>query len=174
MNKLITSLFFIVSFLSQSCSSFASPDITPYTDTESASLFKQLIQNNEKTFRFLSVNNDYQFKAILEGTSKGNGTILIHNLLIRTFDQHDDGIVYKNNVLSVTTKDITGNNIKEIILNGIVAYTGEKETDPVEYEPLTYIFSLNCKTGEFETIYSYGNYSPVLSNKAAPPLDCHK
>jgi len=175
MNKLITSLFFAVSFLSQSCSSFASPepDIMPYTDTETNSLFGKLIQNNNPAFRLFSVNDDYHFKAKLEGTSKGNGTILVHNLLIRIFDQHDDGVIYKNNLLNITTKDLTGNHIKEIILNGIVAYTGEKETDPVEYEALTYIFSLNCETGIFEAIYSYGNYSPVLSNKSAPPLICH-
>ena len=174
MNKLMTSLFFSASFLSQSSASFASPNVTLYKNSESNSLFEQLIQSNKPTFRLLSLNDNVSFKTKLEGTKKGNGTILIHNLLIRIFDQHDDGIIYKNETLSITTKDVTGNNIKEIILNGIVAYTGEKETDPIEYEPLTYIFSLNCKTGVLETIYSYGNYSPILSNKTAPPLSCHK
>ncbi len=174
MNKLMTSLFLNASLLSHSSFSFASTDITPYKNAESKSLFGRLIQNNKPAFRFLSLNENHQFKARLEGTTKGNGTILIHNLLIRIFDQHDDGIIYKNGTLSLTTKDVTGNNIKEIILNGIVVYTGEKEADPVEYEALTYIYSLNCKTGVFETIYHYGNYSPVLSDKAAPPLICRK
>jgi len=170
MAAIIQTTLFIMSILfSLSCSS---SETLSYNSTMRP-LFSELIKTEGYAIRNFSIGQNYQFQARLEGTSKGNGTIMIHNLLIRIFDQHDDGVIYDNYLLSIDTKDLTGDNIREIIISGVVTYTGDTETDAVEYEALTYIYSLNCKTGLFEIIYSHGDFSPILSNKASKPISCH-
>lgn len=107
-----------------------------------------------------------------DATSKGNGTINLNGLLVRVFDQHDDGIVYENNFLEMETKDLNNDNIKEIIFTGIIKHTGEKESDPVSYEPIVNIYQLNCSTGIFDLFYNSNSYLIELSDAQKTPIKC--
>lgn len=81
---------------------------------------------------------------------------------LRIFDQHDDGIVYENNALSIDLKDLNGNGFNELIITGILKYTGDKETDPASYSPFTQIFTYDCNSGFFTSLYKTGDYSIEL------------
>jgi len=105
----------------------------------------------------LKLNNDLQFNVILGGTSRGNGTLKIHNLNLRIFDQHDDGVVYEGDVLNVDFKDLNDDKLNEIIITGILKYAGDNESDPVNYESFAQIFSFDCKLDFFISLYKTGH-----------------
>ena len=156
-------------FFTTACSS----PTTEFNKSELDILFKQLTINNETTHRTLTLSNNISLTAELEGTSKGNGTLKIHNLFIRAFDQHDDGSVYVNSLINIDLSDITDDGIKEILISGIIKYTGENENDPASYEALDIIYKLDCKSGYFKKLYQAGSYSIELAAPDTQPINCN-
>jgi len=140
--------------------------------TQTFTLFNDLVSWDAQTRRVIKLSPDLSFPVILVGTSKGNGTLKIHNLNLRVFDQNDDGVVYENSRLNIGLQDINGDMIKELILSGIVRHTGDSESDPDSYEAIIRIYSFSCKTGLFNILYQAGSFSPELPAQATKPRQC--
>ncbi len=135
-------------------------------------LFTQLINNNSQTQRILKLGNNLQFNVTLDGTPKGNGTLKIHNLNLRIFDQHDDGLVYEGGLLKIDFKDFNNDKLNEIIITGILKYTGDNESDLARYEEFIQIFNFDCKAGLFVSLYKTGSYSIELPSANVSPVIC--
>ena len=135
-------------------------------------LFQQLVNKSSQVNRSVALNKRFKFVSQLEGTSKGNGTLTIHNLNLRLYDQHDDGVVYEGGSLRFDLKDLTGNGINELIVTGILKYTGETETDPVSFDSFTQIFTFDCQSGLFISLYKTGDFSIELPMKTIPGRKC--
>ncbi len=136
-------------------------------------LFGQLANNNDHTQKIVELNKHLRFITTLEGTTKGNGTLKIHNLNLRLFDQHDDGIVYEGGSLKFDLKDLNENKRKELIITGIIKYTGDDESGPSTYKPLTLIYTYDCKAGIFKNMYKNSEYSIELAVEKVEPLKCN-
>ncbi len=164
----------VIGFIVLAVSTFAcsAPGDKIFVNSSSGELFTQLVNNNSQAQRTLKLNNNLQFNVILEGTSKGNGTLKIHNLNLRIFDQHDDGVVYEGDVLKVDFKDLNDDKLNEIIITGILKYTGDDESDSVNYESFAQIFSFDCKLGFFISLYKTGRYSIELPAVTVDPVMC--
>ena len=104
----------------------------------------------------IEIGPDLRFNAAIDVTAKGNGTLRIVNLKLRVFDEHDDGAVYVGGLLHVEFVDITGDGFKDLVITGTVAHTGEKETDPRIYEPVTSIYVFDPKKKEFRLAFHCG------------------
>lgn len=99
------------------------------------------------------VGNGEKVTFTFNKTSKGNGTLLLgDHTLLRIMDTHDDGYYYKEGLLRVDFEDITGDNLKELIISGIVLETSEKEVVTNEY-PLVMIYSY--KNGMYQRVYKH-------------------
>lgn len=133
---------------------------------------KESLQKNKSVASKINISKNISIPVAFDTTKKGNGTLNLNGLLIRIFDQHDDGVVYQNSYLNLELKDLNDDNIKEIIFTGIIKYTGEKETDPVSYEPISNIYQLNCYTGFFVSIYSASRYSIEIRNTQRNKIKC--
>lgn len=132
------------------------------------------LKNNEKTSLQINLSNTLSIPVSIDATSKGNGSINLNGLLLRVFDQHDDGTIYKNNYLNVQAKDTNSDGINELIFSGELKHTGEKEADPVSIESITTIYSLNCETGFFENIKNTSSYSIEIINDQKISIKCTK
>lgn len=130
------------------------------------------LANNKPVSTNIILSDKLSIPVSIEATSKGNGTINLNGLLLRVFDQHDDGIIYKNDYLNIEVKDINADGINELIFTGELKHTGEKEADPVHFEPITTIYSLNCETGYFVNIKNTSSYSIELINSQKKPILC--
>jgi len=130
------------------------------------------LANNSPSSSALTLSKSITVPVTYDTTKKGNGTIAISNLVLRIFDQHDDGTVYQNDFLQLATKDLNSDGISELIFTGILKHTGDKETDPSYIEPITAIYSLECKTGHFVKLQQSSNYSITLSNKKGKRITC--
>ncbi|MFK5947351.1 MAG: hypothetical protein QM500_01110 [Methylococcales bacterium] len=148
--------------LTATASACSESEIEKFDNSNANKLYNQLINNGTQTTRKFYLNKNFQLSAELQATSKGNGTLKIHNLYLRIFDQHDDGIIYENNLLNIDLKDLNGNGYNELIISGVLKHTGEKETDSASYSPFTQIFTYDCKIGLFTQLYKLGDYSIEL------------
>lgn len=135
-------------------------------------LFKQLLNSDSNIQRTVELNNRLRFIATLEGTSKGNGTLRVHNLNLRLFDQHDDGAVYEGDLLNIDFKDLNNDNFNELIVTGIIKYTSDDEIKAARYESFTQIFSYDCSIGVFKSIYKAGSYSIDLPVSDVKVVKC--
>jgi len=148
------------------------PDDKILVNSSLNNLFTQLINNNSQTQRILKLGNNLQFNVTLNSTPKGNGTLKIHNLNLRIFDQHDDGLVYEGGLLKIDFKDLNNDKLNEIIITGILKYTGDNESDLARYEAFIQIFNFDCKAGLFVSLYKTGGYSIELPSKNVSPVMC--
>lgn len=133
--------------------------------------FGQNIQENIKSVE-IKISNSRVFSAKSEITTKGNGTIQLGNLLIRVYDTHDDGIVYKNNELEVYLQDLTGDGNRELILTGVLAFSDDDDSIPIIYLPITEIISLDCQKQKFEILFNQSNYSSVIFDDSEIRVKC--
>ena len=170
--KIICSACIGIFTLAASSFACSEPDNKPLIIKTLNALFSQLVNNSGMTQRVIELNNNLHFNVALEGTSKGNGTLKIHNLKLRLFDQHDDGIVYEGGSLKLDLKDINGNKRKELIITGIVKYTGDDDSDPATYESFTQIYTYDCKHGIFISLYKNSAFSIELPTEKTKALKC--
>lgn len=170
-SKLNTALL-ATSLLATPMAACSSTDNDVFDPGQTFTLFNDLVNRDAQTHRVIRLAPDLIFPVVLEGTSKGNGTLKIHNLYLRVFDQHDDSVVYENSRLNIHLQDINGDMIKELILYGIVKYTGDSESDPARYETIIRMYSFSCKTGLFNILYQAGDFSPELPAEAVKPRVC--
>lgn len=121
-------------------------------------------QNLQEVNRSVKIKtSEYRaFLAKVELTSKGNGTIQLGNLLIRVYDQHDDGVLYKDKELDIYLQDLTRDGNRELILTGILTITDEEDSNHFAYLPFTEIISLDCKNEKFKVLFSQPDYSSVI------------
>lgn len=143
---------------------------TDYTHIIKNSI-SQSLESRRSVEQKISLSDNLFIPVIFDTTAKGNGTININGLLIRVFDQHDDGVIFKNDYLGLQTKDQNSDGISELIFTGILVHTGEKETEPKLLEPVTAIYSLNCKTGFIESIGTPSLFIEIY-NKQANRINC--
>jgi len=163
-----------IGILALAASSFAcsEPDNKPLINKSLNALFSQLVNNSGMDQRVVELNKHLRFKVALEGTSKGNGTLKIHNLKLRLFDQHDDGIVYQGGSLKLDLKDINDNRRKELIITGTIKYTGDDDADPATYESFTQIYTFDCNDGIFISLYKNSEFSIELPTEKTKALKC--
>ena len=159
---LITAMFFFTS-----CS-YASKN----EELNLVKSIKESLQKNKPITSKINISKNISIPVTFKKKKKGNGTLNLNGLLIRIFDQHDDGVIYENSYLNLELKDLNNDNIKEIIFTGIIKYTGEKETDPVSYESISSIYRLNCLTGFFVPIYSASRYPIEIRNSQRKKIEC--
>lgn len=129
-------------------------------------------KNYTPIYSNLNLSDEILVPTTIKTTSKGNGTIDLNGLVLRIFDQHDDGIIYKGGHLDLETRDIDSDGINELVFSGELVHTGETESDPIYSEPITSIFSLNCKTGYFYKMKSISEYSIIISDSQKKPIKC--
>jgi hypothetical protein len=74
--------------------------------------------------------------GVLTLTSKGNGTLSIANLLLRVFDEHDDGLIYKDGCFQVQFKERGKNSFPGLELTGIAIETDGKSDKPLKEDKI--------------------------------------
>ena len=56
----------------------------------------------------------------------------------------------------MSVADLTGDGYKDLIISGVVRYTGEKETDVNTFESITQIYLFDPKDRQFKIKYRLG------------------
>ena len=111
----------------------------------------------------LAMGDGKELLMVFEGTSKGNGTLQLSNLLLRIYDRHDDGVLYKDGLLTLRFEDLNQDGWCDIHVTGTVLLTGEKESDPVLSVPLEVIYQFRPATGNFIDV---SQLAPIWLNLA--------
>lgn len=161
-------IFSLVISISSSCA-FADNE---YNNNEIEHTIERIINKDKSEYRIITLKTGLSLPINIDATPKGNGTININGLIIRIFDQHDDGTVYENNYLTLDTKDLTGDGIKEILISGILKFTGEKEKDPASYAPILLIYQLDCKSGYIIPLFTTGSSLIEIINNQHSQISC--
>jgi hypothetical protein len=104
-------------------------------------LFESLSSENigPETDFHLVLNESTNIDAYAGVSPKGNGALIIGDLVIRVYDDHDDGLIYQNHLLDFTLKDLNGDGFKDMILNG-VAITSDDDEVITGYHSIVLVF----------------------------------
>jgi len=99
------------------------------------------------------------FNAVIEVTSKGNGSLSVANLeWVRVYDGHNDGAIYRNWLLTVKVADFDGDGYRDLIIYGIEQFYGDKD-DRMEklrgWRPIIRLYRFNPKIHGFEPFFIY-------------------
>lgn len=93
-----------------------------------------------------------KFIARIEVSAKGNGSLQIANLNLKVFDDHSDGSYYENEMLSIEFADLDGDGKRELIISGIVCFTGDKGDKVLHREAVVFIYALQ-RNRTFKEVY---------------------
>ena len=144
-------------------------EATTYKDM--AAFYSDFNTRGESTIS-LALGNGNKVEAGASMTEKGNGTLQLGNLQLRIYDRHDDGAVYEHGLLHLDLTDLDGDGINEVVLFGVLKLTGEEQGDPVSYENITHIYSLDCDSGLFFSLYSNSESYLELYNDKTVKTKC--
>ena len=73
----------------------------------------------------------------VEMSSKGNGTVQIGGLMIRSHDRHDDGLVFEGGTLRHQLADVDSDGDLDLVVSGVAVFT---EGDVEKREAVVAIF----------------------------------
>ena len=97
--------------------------------------------------------------AVVEVTTKGNGTLTVGNLKLKVYDAHDDGAVYANDMACVEFVDLNGDGCKDLIVTGAVCYNNEKDETITKVEPFTFIYFYDRKSNTFRLKFKRATFA---------------
>ena len=116
-------------------------------------IFNDITYNDKEYISVIRPGKGLILPVEATGTQKGNGTLQIHNVYVRFYDQHDDGLVYRNGILELELKDINNDGVKDVFITGVLKFTGEKENEVASYKNVVAKLLFNCEKGIFEKSY---------------------
>ncbi len=104
----------------------------------------------------IDIGPNVKIDATVEATVRRNGTLRVANLKLKVLDEYDDGSMYVGGLLHVEFTDISGDGLKDLVITGTVANTGDKESDPVTYSTVTSIYIFDSNKKEFRLAFHHG------------------
>lgn len=120
-----------------------------------AALFHEMRAGGEKRSLSIDIGHGVVLNANVELTTKGNGGLSIANLDLRTYDTHDDGLIYKNRMLDVDIVDLSGSGYMDIVVSGVAVHT---LTSPYKDEDVIFIYRFNPDKKVFEQVYRKSSF----------------
>lgn len=99
-----------------------------------------------------SVNYDFSI------SSKGNGTVSLPGITVHLYDDHDDGVYFKDGLLLSSLSDINGDGYTDIVLYGIAVISDEetqKGTQEISTEkelPVVSILRFDVKKNRYRVL----------------------
>lgn len=94
---------------------------------------------------------------------RGNGSLIIGNLELMIYDDHDNGMVYNKESVSIILTDLDGDRIKELVISGVLVYTGEEDLDPKTYSHFVRVYRYNTAIKKFLNILAVGDFQPDIN-----------
>ena len=107
--------------------------------------------------REMIIARNTKLVAKIEVSAKHNGSLRIANLDLKVFDGHADGAYYENEMLNVDFSDIDGDGKRELIISGIVCFTGDKGDEVLRREAVVFIYALQSNR-TFKLVYRNTDY----------------
>jgi len=107
--------------------------------------------------REVIIARNIKLVAKIEVSAKGNGSLRIANLDLKVFDGHADGVYYENEMLNVDFSDLDGDGKRELVISGIVCFTGDKGDEVLRREAVVIIYSLQSNL-TFKQVYRNTDY----------------
>ncbi|MGI0047669.1 MAG: hypothetical protein ACREBB_10865 [Nitrosotalea sp.] len=120
-----------------------------------AKLFHEMRAGNQNRSINVDIGHGVILKGRVELTTKGNGGLSIANLDLRTYDTHNDGLVYKTKMLDTDLVDLSGNGYLDIVVSGIAVHT---LTIPYKEEDIIFIYRYIPDKKIFEQIYRKSSF----------------
>lgn len=139
---------------------FAMFSVSSFATEELKDLISQAARSDNEFYTQLELSSDISLPATIRVSTKGNGSLSVANLRLKVYDSHGDTRIYDNSDIKINLVDLDGDNLKELLLSGIVIYTGEKgDINEIETHFVRgYKYDLATET--FINILAVGNFQP--------------
>lgn len=115
----------------------------------------------------VQIAQNQELNVVAKTYSNGLGTVAIGGQTFYASDGHADGAVYDNDFLDISFIDLNGDGIRDIVFNGIVNYSGEKDREIYERESALFIYLYDQKAAKFILKYRSANFDLESPNDAS-------
>jgi len=160
----IKNLLFFLFFLCQPLWAGASQDLIALDITDKSAFdgeIKKLINQDSQQDYLITLSPRLRFNTRMEGTSKGNATLSIANLVLRVADQHEDLYTFNNTTLSVNTYPATN----LLSFSGIIEVWDEDEEKINQRLPLLLLLQYNCDKRQFDILIDRTENNVILNQR---------
>jgi len=95
----------------------------------------------DAVYQIIDLDKSRPLKVTLEATTKGNGIITIPGLVIRVYDQHNDGIIFDNDggLICEWMSDVTGS-FPMLRVSGFAIHYDEKGNEVIQKSKVSAVF----------------------------------
>lgn len=111
----------------------------------------------------IEVDQTTQLPASIEVSSKGNGVLRIANLELKVYDDHDNGVVFKDAMGHIEFADLNDDGAKDLIIFGEVQYTAEDGPPRIlREEQYLFIYTYDKVSRGFRRTYAKADFKLEL------------
>lgn len=126
-------------------------------------LIREVAKTSSSKVTEIRLSDNLILPAEVAVSPKGNGSLAVSNLELMVYDNHDNGMIYGKEGVSITLTDLDHDGVKEIVISGVLVFTGEKESDPKVYSHFVRGYKYNTSTKKFKEILAVGDYQPDIN-----------
>lgn len=110
-------------------------------------------EENKSTGKTIDLSLGVSISASFEITNKGNGTLDLPGLRIRVYDDHNDGVVYRDGLLKCEWRDEDGDGVLDLVVSGFAQFYGEKGNRVEIERPIQGLFRYITKEKRFVKVH---------------------
>lgn len=159
---------FVICMMLVSC---VSAKFSVLTEVESQGLRDKMVWERDfsgerieyrSSLRYGSYVKIIEYKTIFDG-----GVLTIGTQCFYIYSGIDSNVHYTGGSLDVDLIDLNGDGERDLIISGIVNYTGEEDSEIYAQENVVFIYYCNMKRGEFIEGYKKASFDITVKDDAA-------
>jgi hypothetical protein len=113
------------------------------------------MQGEQFARKSIPIGHGISADAHIEFTAKGNGHLSVAGLIVRVYDDHDDGRVFEPRLLNIVFVDVTGDSYTDLIISGAEVLTEDSDSSDGRTEVFA-CFVYEPSSGTFVRGYAQG------------------
>ncbi|MDQ7048347.1 MAG: hypothetical protein Q9M92_01940 [Enterobacterales bacterium] len=127
--------------------------------------FKNLIRdaaiNMKPQNTIVKLSKKISIPAVISVNRKGNGSMVVANLELMVYDDHNNGLVFDRGGASILLVDLNGDETKELVISSGLIHTDDDGAKRHSYFVRGYRY--DTASDKFKEILAIGNFQPDVN-----------
>jgi hypothetical protein len=112
--------------------------------------------------RDVSIGPGVDRDMVIHVTSKGNGELRLGEVRRRIYDDHDDGVTYRNSMFDIALTDLDDDGYIDMVLSGQLRVTEDGQPTEHPTDSVIEVLMFDQRSGTFRSSLRYGEVEHLL------------